>query len=324
MENKHGIEKIAVIGAGVMGHGIAQEFAIAGFDVRLTARSELSLHRAVANIKANTARLLAMGKIDSRQVQLATDNVTTTTSIPDAVDNVDMVMEYVAEDLSVKKHIFAQLDKFSPDRTILITGTSSLMPSDIAVATNRPDKVLAAHYANPPYLLPFVEIIGAKECSETSIQTTVNLLRGMGKQPVVLKKEIPGFAAMRLQGALLREALWLVEKGVLNPSDVDTIIKTGIGRRWSVAGVFEVFDLAGWDLIESIGQWLFPHLENSSKIPSILQRKIQDKTLGVKTGEGFYKWSSDSEETLRKRIANALVEIDNWPSDNVGSNQNHE
>ena len=321
MKKKHGIEKIAVIGAGVMGHGIAQEFAIAGFDVRLTARSELSLNRAVDNIKANTSRLLSMGQIDSSQVQLAMDNVTTTTSIQDAVDGVDMVMEYVAEDLNVKKTIFAQLDKFCPERTILVTGTSSLMPSDIAVATTRPDKVLAAHYANPPYLLPFVEIIGAKECSDNSIQTTVNLLRDIGKQPVVLKKEVPGFAAMRLQGALLREALWLVEKGVLNPSDVDTIIKTGIGRRWSVAGVFEVFDLAGWDLIESIAQWLFPHLENSSKIPPLLQRKIQDKTLGVKTGKGFYKWSSDSEETLRKRIANALVEIDSWPSDNVGSNQ---
>ena len=321
MKKKHGIEKIAVIGAGVMGHGIAQEFAIAGFDVRLTARSELSLNRAVDNIKANTSRLLSMGQIDSSQVQLAMDNVTTTTSIQDAVDGVDMVMEYVAEDLNVKKTIFAQLDKFCPERTILVTGTSSLMPSDIAVATTRPDKVLAAQYANPPYLLPFVEIIGAKECSDNSIQTTVNLLRDIGKQPVVLKKEVPGFAAMRLQGALLREALWLVEKGVLNPSDVDTIIKTGIGRRWSVAGVFEVFDLAGWDLIESIAQWLFPHLENSSKIPPLLQRKIQDKTLGVKTGEGFYKWSSDSEETLRKRIANALVEIDSWPSDNVGSNQ---
>ena len=324
MKNRHGIEKIAVIGAGVMGHGIAQEFAIAGFDVRLTARSESSLKRAVANIESNTERLFSMGKVDSSQVQLAIDNVTTTTSIEEAVDGVDMVMEYVAEDLSVKRNIFTQLDQYCPVHTILITGTSSLMPSDISTATTRPDKVLAAHYANPPYLLPFVEIIGTKECSENSIQTTVNLLTDMGKQPVVLKKEIPGFAAMRLQGALLREALWLVEKGVLNPSDVDTIIKTGIGRRWSVAGVFEVFDLAGWDLIESIGQWLFPQLENSSKIPSVLQQKIQSEKLGVKTGEGFYKWSSDSEETLRKRIANALVEIDNWPNDNVGSNQNNE
>ena len=313
------IRSIAVIGAGVMGHGIAQEFAAADYDVRMTARSEESLARAMDRVRDNVERLRSMGTLDEDQARKATDNIRTSVSMADAVDGVDLVMEYVFEDLDLKRGVFAELDRLCPPHAILATGTSSLMPSDLAVATDRPDKVLAAHYANPPYLLPFVEIVGATGCSPESIQTTVDLLLGIGKQPVVLKKEVPGFAAMRLQGALLREALWLVERGVATPADVDTIIKTGIGRRWSVAGVFEVFELAGWDLMASICEWLFPYLEKSPEAPPALRDAVARGDLGVKTGKGFYEWTPELEEILRRRIANALVEIDRWPQDEAGT-----
>ena len=313
------IRSIAVIGAGVMGHAIAQEFAIAGYEVRLTARSEESLRRAMDRVLENVERLRAMGKLDEAEGRRATQNIRTSVSLAETVEDVDIVMECVFEDIDLKRRLFGELDRLCPARTILATGTSSLMPSDLATATSRPDKVLAAHYANPPYLLPFVEIVGAKGCSPESIQTVVDLLAGMGKQPVVLKKEVPGFAAMRLQGALLREALWLVERGVLTPADVDTIIKTGIGRRWSVAGVFEVFELAGWDLMAAIGEWLFPYLENSPDVPPVLREAVERGDLGVKTGKGFYEWTPESEETLRRRIARALIEIDRWPRDDAGA-----
>lgn len=313
------IKSIAVIGAGVMGHAIAQEFAVAGYDVRLTARSEESLSRAMDRVRENVKRLQAMGNLNEDEGRQATQNIRTSVSLAETVDSVDIVMEYVFEDIDIKREMFAELDRLCPPYTILATGTSSLMPSDLATATLRPDKVLAAHYANPPYLLPFVEIVGAKGCSQESIQTVVDLLTGMGKQPVVLQKEVPGFAAMRLQGALLREALWLVEKGVLTPADVDTIIKTGIGRRWSVAGVFEVFELAGWDLLAGIAEWLFPHLENSPEVPPVLRAGVERGDLGVKTGKGFYEWTPESEETLRRRIASALTEIEGWPRDDAGA-----
>ena len=313
------IHSIAVVGAGVMGHAIAQEFAVAGYDVRMTSRSEQSLGRAMDRVRDNVERLRSMGTLDDDEARRATENIRTSVSLADTVDDVDLVMEYVFEDIDLKREVFAELDRLCPPHAILATGTSSLMPSDLAVATGRPDKVLAAHYANPPYLLPFVEIVGAKGCSPESIQAVVNLLVGIGKQPVVLKKEVPGFAAMRLQGALLREALWLVERGVATPADIDTIIKTGIGRRWSVAGVFEVFELAGWDLISSICEWLFPHLEKSQETPPVLRDGVARGNLGVKTGKGFYEWTPELEEVLRRRIANALVEIDRWPRDDAGA-----
>lgn len=193
-----------------------------------------------------------MAALDEDEGRRPAQNIRTSVSLAETVEDVDIVMEYVFEDIDLKRGLFAELDRLCPERTILATGTSSLMPSDLATATSRPDKVLAAHYANPPYLLPFVEIVGAEGCSPESIQTVVDLLAGMGKQPVVLQKEIPGFAAMRLQGALLREA---VARG----------------------------------------------------------------ELGVKTGKGFYEWTPESEEALRRRIANALIEIDRWPGDDAGA-----
>ena len=319
MSDADQIRSIAVIGAGVMGHAIAQEFAVAGYDVRMTARSDESLARAMDHVRDNVERLQSMGKLDGDEARRATENIHTSVSLAETVDDVDLVMEYVSEDIDLKRGLFAELDRLCPQRTILATGTSSLMPSDLATATKRPDKVLAAHYANPPYLLPFVEIVGAEGCSTESIQTVVDLLTAIGKQPVVLKREVPGFAAMRLQGALLREALWLVERGVLSPADVDTIIRTGIGRRWSVAGVFEVFELAGWDLMASIGEWLFPYLENSAEVPPVLREAVERGELGVKTGKGFYEWTPESEEALRRRIASALIEIDRWPRDDAGA-----
>ncbi len=319
MTDADGIRSIAVVGAGVMGHAIAQEFAAEGYDVRMTSRSEQSLARAMARVRDNVERLRSMGRMSGDAARRAAANIRTTVSLAEAVDDVDLVMEYVFEEIDLKRSVFAELDRLCPERAILATGTSSLMPSDLAAATSRPDRVLAAHYANPPYLLPFVEIVGAEGCSPESIRTVVDLLTAMGKQPVVLKKEVPGFAAMRLQGALLREALWLVERGVAAPADLDTIIKTGIGRRWSVAGVFEVFELAGWDLIESIGEWLFPHLENSPDVPPVLRDAVQRGELGVKTGKGFYDWTPESEEVLRRRVANALIEIDRWPGDDAGA-----
>ena len=310
MKGESETQSIAVIGAGVMGHAIAQEFAVAGFDVRMMARSRSSLDKALHNIVGNINRLNSMSYKTYVNPDKVIRNIQTSVSLKDTVNNVDIVMEYVVEDVDLKKEIFSELDTLCPSKTIFVTGTSSIMPSDIAVATQRPDKVLAAHCANPPYLLPFVEIVGAKGCSARSIQMVVDLMISIGKDPVVLRKEIPGFAAMRLQGALLREALYLVEKGVLDPAEVDVIIRTGIGRRWSVAGVFEVFELAGWDLISDIAQSIFPDLESNPNVSKVLLNSVKRGNLGVKTNKGFYDWTPESTEVLKRKIANALIKIE--------------
>jgi 3-hydroxybutyryl-CoA dehydrogenase len=163
-------------------------------------------------------------------------------------------------------------------------------------------------------LVPLVELVRGPQTSDQTVQTLSELLRRIGKRPIVVQKEVPGFILNRLQGALLREALWLVEQGVASPQDIDIAIRNSIGRRWAVAGVFEIFELAGWDLLASIASGLFPHLAVTTETPTPLKDKVDRGELGVKTGKGFYEWTPESAEALRRRIAHALVTIEQWTS----------
>jgi 3-hydroxybutyryl-CoA dehydrogenase len=310
--NADDIKQIAVIGAGLMGHGIAQEFATAGYDVRLTSRTEESLGRGVDQIKRNLERLVGLGVLETGPAARAEERLTTCLTLEDAVSDADLVIEAVYEDLSLKRQVFEQLDRACPDRTLLASTTSTFPATQIATATGRPDRVLVAHYINPPYLVPLVELAPGEGTSEETLGAVHALLTGIGKQPVVLRKEVPGFISVRLQVALLREALSLVQSGVATPEDIDKVIRTSIGRRWAVAGVFEVLELAGWDVVSDIASWLFPQLESSLELPAVLRERVERDELGVKSGKGFYDWTADSAEDLRRRIAHALVEIDAW------------
>jgi 3-hydroxybutyryl-CoA dehydrogenase len=174
--------------------------------------------------------------------------------------------------------------------------------------------VLVAHYFNPPWLIPLVEIVRSPHTSDEVVSAVFELLTGMGKTPVIARKEAPGFIGNRLQGALLREALSIVERGIATPEDVDAVVKNGFGRRLSAAGVFELFDLVGWDLILAGARYLQGDLESSAEPSPVLREKIERGELGVKTGKGFYEWTPESAEASRTRIAQALVRIAAWPS----------
>ena len=305
------IRCVAVIGAGTMGHGIAQEFAVAGYDVRLQSRNDASLRRAMANIQSNLSRLVKLGRITSEEATLAPSNISETTSLKDAIRDVDIVIESVYEDLALKQQIFGELDRMCADDVVLASNTSTFMPSHISARTASPERVVVAHYINPPYLVPLVEIVSSDETSDATVETLTDILKLIGKRPVVVRQEVPGFIASRLQAALLREALWLVENGVASPEDVDVTIKSSLGRRWAVAGVFEVLELAGWDLLAAVASQLFPHL-STSEAPLLLDEKVERGEIGVKSGRGFYEWTPELEEELKSRIARALVEIECW------------
>lgn len=305
------IKRIAVVGAGLMGHGIAQEFALAGYQVRLHSRRQESLDQALDNIQANLERLTRLGLVESGQAAGLTARIHPTTLLEEAAGEADVVFESVHEDLTLKQRIFRALDARCPARTILASNTSSLMPTAFAAATRRPDKVLVAHYANPPYLIPLVEIVRGQKTSDTTVSTLCALLEKLGKRPIVMHREAPGFIANRLQMALLREALEIVRQGLARPQDVDAVLATSIGRRWAVAGVFEVLELAGWDLVEDIASGLFPHLSTASE-PPLLREKVERGALGVKSGAGFYQWTPEAAEALRRRIAAALIHIEQW------------
>ncbi len=306
------IKHIAVVGAGLMGHGIAQEFALAGYDVHLHARTAGSLQTALNNIDTNLKRLIGMGAVTREQAELVPARLHSSTAFADTVANANVVIESVYEDVTLKHQIFQALDTSCPADTILASNTSTLPLSQFATDLRRPDKVLVAHYANPPYLIPLVELVRGPETSDDTVTTMSALLTRIGKRPIVVQKEVPGFILNRLQGALLREALWLVQNGIASPQDIDIALKNSIGRRWAVAGVFEIFELAGWDLLNAITAGLFPHLASSSEVPPVLKDKVARGELGVKTGKGFYEWTPESAEALRQRIAQALVAIERW------------
>ena len=310
--NAADVRNIAVIGAGLIGQAAVVEFALGGYPVTLNSRSEVSLQRGLNGAREMLDRMLGLGLTTEDEAADAMNRVSTVLDLKACVEDVQLVYEAVYEDLELKQGIFREMDEFCPAETIFVSGTSSLSLKDLASATNRPDKMLLANYTNPPYLVPLAEVMRNDDTSDETVSVFCDVLTEIGKKPVVIEKEVPGFVGNRLQVALLREALHLVQTGVVTAEGVDTIIKSSIGRRWAVAGVFEVFELAGQDLTMAAYSYLAPHLDASVEPPQVLRDKVERGELGVKTGKGFYDWTPESEAALRRRIANALVEIEKW------------
>ena len=292
-----------------MGHGIAIEFALAEYNVWLHSRSEESLERARGMVGDSLGRLRDLGRISEQQAEAIPGLVRMSTNLAEVVDDADLVIESIYEDIDAKTELFGRLDEQCPDRTILASNTSSFLPSRLAAATTRPDKVLNAHFLNPPFFVPLVEVVPTEETSEETTSVVMELLTSLGKQPILVEREVPGFVASRLQMALLREALWLVENEVASAEDVDKAINAGLGRRWATAGVLQVLEVAGWDLISRVAADVFPHLSNADD-SSLLRDMVERGDIGVKVGKGFYDWTPQKAEELRRRIAMGLVEID--------------
>jgi 3-hydroxybutyryl-CoA dehydrogenase len=302
------VRRISVVGAGLMGHGIAQEFALAGYAVTLHDVTGVKLSQAVENMKKNLRMLEGMGLVSSDAEITVLKNIRTTTALEEAA-GADVVIEAASEDLVLKQEIFRTLDRTCPPRTIFASNTSTFLPSMLASATRRPERVLVAHYFNPPYLLPLVEVVRHDGTSEETLQLICALLKKTGKSPVVLKKEALGFIGNRLQAALFREALSIVGQGIASAADVDTVVRDGFGRRLAAAGVFEIWEIAGWDLISSICHNLFPTLDASEDVPPLLKGMVERGELGVKSGKGFYDWTPEAINQLKERIAGILVTI---------------
>ena len=292
-----------------MGHGIAQEFAVAGFSVRLHDVSEEKLDQALSRIDANLDLLHRHGLVADRLQEPVRGRITTTTDLKQAADGADLVIEAVFEDIAVKHDVFSSLDTLAPEHTILASNTSTFMPSTLAEATKRPDRVLVTHYFNPPYLLPLVEVVGSPTTAPEVIEAVVALLTAVGKRPTVLKREVPGFVVNRLQVALLREAVSLVEQGVASPQDIDLVVKNSFGRRLAAAGPFQVFDSAGWDTILSVISQLIPELDVSPEVPSLVEEMVNRGDLGIKSGRGFYDWTPEAESAFRQNITETLATI---------------
>jgi 3-hydroxybutyryl-CoA dehydrogenase len=286
--------KIAVVGAGLMGHGIAQVFALAGHDVTITDTVVQNLDSAKARIAAN---LRDLGDDES-----AVERVEPCFDLADAVRNADYVVEAVLENLPLKQKLFAEIECSARADAILASNTSVIPITAITQDLKGRERALGTHWWNPPFLVPLVEVIETQWTSPQTVAWTMDLHRSAGKKPAHVKKDVPGFIGNRLQHALWREAISLVENGICDAETVDAVIKASFGRRIAVLGPLENADLVGTDLTLAIHETVLPAIDSRPGPSPYLQKLVADGKLGFKSGEGFRKWSAEEQAALRAKV----------------------
>jgi len=295
------IRNVTIVGAGTMGHSLAQSFARAGHHVWLHDLNDEILIKARQLIAANLRTLAEAQLLDASEQSPALGRIRTTTSIAEAAENADFVIEAASEDATVKKEIFHTLDEVSPPGAILASNTSYL---DIFqfVDTGRPDKVLITHWFAPPHIVPLVEIVRGPRTSDETVDRIRTLLIAMGKKPIVISKFLPGFIANRLQSAMTNEALYLLDNGYATPEEIDMAVKSGFGLRIPILGVVKRMDYGGLDLTQKIianAQYQPPSRRTRSETVDDL---VSQGKLGVKSGSGFYEYGGrNSEEIMQER-----------------------
>lgn len=304
------VRAIAVLGAGTMGHGIAQVFALGGYNVMLYDIDEAILQKATARIDSNLNSFIE-GDLITKEVKHQTlSRIKATTDLTTAVENMSFVQEAVSENLSLKQQVFDDVEKRCRPDTVLASNTSSFTIGDIGNQCQRQDNLVIAHWFNPPYIVPLVEVVKGSKTSGETMERTYALLDKVGKKPVRIMKEIPGFVSNRMQIALIREALSILEQGVASAEDIDTVIKASFGFRLPTIGVFETADLAGLDIDLTCAEELLPKIESSTDLPQIAKRLLAEGKFGAKTGEGFYKWPEEKlESTIKERDTQFLQRL---------------
>jgi 3-hydroxybutyryl-CoA dehydrogenase len=293
--------KITVVGAGLMGHGIAQVFALAGHRVTITDAHAPTLDTARSRIAAN---LRDLGENEG-----AVDNVRAGADLGEAVRDADYVVEAVLEDLALKQKLFAEIERHVRPDTILASNTSVIPITAIMQGLTRRERALGTHWWNPPFLVPLVEVIETQWTSAETVERTMKLHEAAGKTPAHVKRDVPGFIGNRLQHALWREAIALVEQGICDAETVDAVVKASFGRRLPVLGPLENADLVGNDLTLAIHNTVLPAIDSRPGPSPYLQKLVADNKLGFKTGEGFRKWSAEQQAALRVKLMHHLKAI---------------
>jgi 3-hydroxybutyryl-CoA dehydrogenase len=302
------LEKIAVIGAGLMGPGIAQVFASAGYRVSLMDKDRKRLRPALGDISDNLALMAERGLGEASEIESILGRIATTDDLAEAASGASFVIEAITEDADLKRSLFRELDGVCAPDTILATNTSVISISEIAGAADLQERVVGTHFWNPPYLIPLVEVVSGRRTSSETKDATVGLLRAAGKHPVHVKRDVPGFVGNRLQHALWREAISIVQQGIADAATVDEVVKNGFGLRLPVLGPLENADMIGLDLTLRIHSYILKHLEDSHEPSPLLTLKVEKGQLGFKTGKGFREWSPEEKESCRKNLRCHLME----------------
>ncbi|MHB9098238.1 MAG: 3-hydroxyacyl-CoA dehydrogenase family protein [Syntrophales bacterium] len=302
------IRHVTVIGAGTMGHSLAQTFALAGCRVWLHDLKDEILARARGLIASNLRTLVEMRLLDPGQPVIALERIQTTTNIEEAGSRADFVIEAISEDEAAKKGLFRTLDAVCPAKAILASNTSYM---DIFqfVETARPDKVLITHWFAPPHIIPLVEIVRGPLTSQETVDRVKALLIAAGKKPIVISRFLPGFIANRLQSALNNEVLHLLDNGYATPEDIDLATKSSFGLRMPILGLVKRMDFTGLDLAQKIiGNAVYQAPPRRTRSEAV-DRLVSRGRLGVKTGGGFYDYGGRSTEEIMKERDCKLIKL---------------
>ncbi|MCM3170251.1 3-hydroxyacyl-CoA dehydrogenase family protein [Peribacillus frigoritolerans] len=293
------IKKIAIIGSGVMGSGIAQSFAVSGYFVTINDIKEELLYHAQNQISENLSLLMEEGALTDREKQGALANITYSVDLEGAVRDADFIIEAIPEVIELKLNLYQQLEEIIKPDAIIASNTSTFPISQLMEKASFAERMVITHFFNPGHLVPLVEIVQHDETKPEIVKTTMDLMRKIGKSPILLKKEIAGFIANRLQTALMREAFYLLKEGVADAEDIDTAITAGPGFRWAFTGPIEIADFGGLDTWQRVFDNVSPVLDQSKEAPDLIRDLVAEGKLGTKSGEGIFTYE---ESTVSQKI----------------------
>ena len=288
------VKRIAVFGAGTMGPGLAQMFAMAGYQVALYSRREETLAKALTMVRANLATLISHGALSQLAADQAVTRIKTTQSVAEAAAEADFVLETIVENKDAKRELYDQLASLCPARTVFASNTSSLNVFELLPGAIK-SRAVCAHFFTPAHIIPLVEVVPGPDTDAEALSFAVDLMKAAGKSPVVMKKFGPGFIVNRIQRAIGESCMDMIEEGLVDPQEIDSAIKLTLGIRLPIVGVMQTFDFQGLDM-------LLAYQRNVGKVYSFVEERVEQGAFGAKTGRGIYDYQGRSEiEILRKR-----------------------
>jgi 3-hydroxybutyryl-CoA dehydrogenase len=303
------MKTIAVVGAGMMGPGIAQVFAAHGHPVQVQGRTAAKLSSVKDRIRTNLTRMADYRLIESAEIPRILDRIGVTSELGLALRNAEIVIEAITEDLGMKQELFAELDRLCPPNTILCSNTSVMSITEIGAKAVHRDRIVGTHFYQPPFLVPLVEVVRTEFTAQKHMDAVFDLMKSAGKVPVRVQKDVPGFIANRMQHALWREAFALIDEGICDAATVDTAISNSFGLRLPVLGPVANADLVGLDLTIAIHDYVLPHLNVSTVPCDTLRARVKEGKLGFKTGSGFLDWTEESMTATREKLMTYLLEV---------------
>ncbi len=299
-------ERLGVIGAGLMGVGIALQYALKGHSVVLHDTYPEQLERLPETVREICAELLAAGCITQGDADLAISRIIPTARL-DALADASLVIEAVPEKLDLKRSLYAELEHLLSPEAIIGSNTSGLMPDILSQEMSRPERFLIVHFWNPPHVIPLVELVPSERTEQKYLRAVESGLKEIGMQPVVLRRAIPGFVGNRIQFAVLREALNILRSGAADAHEIDLVVRETLGRRYSFVGPLAGADLGGLGTFAMIAAHLMPELAKDEGVIALLRDHVERGELGARSGRGFHTWDAGRHEELRTQRRNLLA-----------------